>query len=1188
MSDLNPHAQEHEDVEWVCDSPGRTLEPLQCHTLSLKNNAAGLSSDEHGNPLNGTQPNPFVYSSVPAVPHAGHSLPSGALVNGPGSHLTSEVHCVLNKGTILSNNVLDAAWQAEKDTSPEVLPPPSELQSDAWKNTAGPVEKTPATQPGVNTPSSHSEEKESKLACSTPSAADGGDEMHISQPLTKQTMKTRSPRDAECSESCLDDYDDAKVIRWDSERECFSHGDSRLETNVMHQRDSEHNTHVKSMSGSVEKVNNSLNHTYRRRCFTSGHDLGNVDTAHKDGSSCTQSDIRYSSVPLRGSSASTASDAKRHIHSTAQGGCNEGNDPEDEDNSSSKVEQLKKEQVEQETLFFSCSLCNVNFKEKRHFHRHVMYHLGEHNQVKREGVSQRFICSECGRLFCDSNSLTSHIVIHQERLETRMKEIKGLKNTDSADQVQCPRCVFGCNCPKMSVQHARMHDHLKHYYFCEECDYLTLTKQALEAHIHVAHLDTHQPKCRRMTHNNDAQEVDRVQRTMSFFTSRNKVIIDRCSELKHLRSNYGDYKKVANKPNIAMSKPSLLTLGETARSRTTEGIHIQRASDRTVNPPQFPCCSKNMLLPSMWRVDRHGQLLLQQDVDVATALTYVEKDSENNDCEAFGSSKQANRPATADFLPSARNLKLDQTFCLDFENHPENVSLQPRANQHSLSITKMSTPLHSTIDNMNGNISTTLCQRLRKRCAADEELEKGREGSSAATGSFLESQNVSNPYARRYFTKRQRCSAKDQSLHVYEDGEDGDEDCSDIEQLVIKEEHVESPVCGDSPESPCMSVSDSVDVLPSPGVEHKPCPYCPATFESGVGLSNHVRGHLHRVGLSYNARHMVSPEQVALHDRRPRTRRRIPRAMGNIRKAVKPDTRGELTCPLCCGWFDTKTGLSNHVRGHLKRIGRSATSTSKSPLSILHELLQDEREHQNILQNQPPPPPFVSQKFISSNSLVLMHTAIPLKTQHDTRSPALMLDSLVPKQEAEAEAQRDTKASSSTLVALLKMRRERMQLTARHNQEASGTRELYDLTKDYMEQTQITSLEPTWVHDECDSDDISLRVNNTLPRLSGHLRGYAHRKRFALFQDAGDDYKLKKPRPGLKKKIVLSLKAELCTLTCRFCDLVFQGPLSIQEDWIRHLQRHLLHTRVPQSGTGMVEVLGLHKVQISHERQDST
>lgn len=167
LFDWKPKAQEDKDVESVSDSPGPAQELLQSHTSSLKNNASGLSSDEHENPINGTQPNPFVYSSVPAVPHADNSLPSGSLVNGPGSHLTSEVRCVLNKGSVLSNNVPDTAWQLEKDTSPQVLPPPSELQSDTWRNTAGFVVKTLATQPGVNTPLSHFEENESKLAYSS-------------------------------------------------------------------------------------------------------------------------------------------------------------------------------------------------------------------------------------------------------------------------------------------------------------------------------------------------------------------------------------------------------------------------------------------------------------------------------------------------------------------------------------------------------------------------------------------------------------------------------------------------------------------------------------------------------------------------------------------------------------------------------------------------------------------------------------------------------------------------------------------------------------------------------------------------------------------------------------------------------------------------------------------------------------
>lgn len=40
----------------------------------------------------------------------------------------------------------------------------------------------------------------------------------------------------------------------------------------------------------------------------------------------------------------------------------------------------------------------------------------------------------------------------------------------------------------------------------------------------------------------------------------------------------------------------------------------------------------------------------------------------------------------------------------------------------------------------------------------------------------------------------------------------------------------------------------------------------------------------------------------------------------------------------------------------------------------------------------------------------------------------------------------------------------------------------------------------------------------------------------------------------------------------RFCDLVFQGPLSVQEDWIKHLQRHIMNTSVPHTGLSMVEV----------------
>lgn len=837
MSDLKPNAQKDKDVESVSISPGRTQEPLQSHTSSLKNNAAGLSLDEHENPLNGTQPNPFVYSSVPAVPHAGNSLPSGALVNGPGSHPTSEVHCVLNKGTVLSNNVLDAVWQAEKDTSPEVLPPPSELQSDAWKNTAGPVVKTPATQPGVNTPLSHSEENESKLAYSTLSG-DGAEQMHISQPLTKQTMKTRSRRGAEWSESSSDDYDDAEVIRWDSAREPFLHDDRRLETKVMHQRDRKHSTHVKSVSGYAEKVNNSLNHTRRRLCVCSCNDVENVDFANKDDSLGTQSDIKYSIVPLKDLSRNSTSDSEHLIYSTAQEGkCNEENDPEDEDSFSLKVEQFKTEQVEQETLSFSSTKCNVNYKEERHFQRHMMYHLGKNNQVKCEDVSQPFICRECGRLFCDSSSLMRHIIIHQDRLEKLMEEIKGLRNTeleDRASSLQCPQCVHGCNCPKILVQHVKAHDNLKHYYFCEECNYITLTQQALEAHLEFTHLITCEPR-------------------------RKKTAND---ELKSDHVHFQGLKTAGSKPSRMIA----------ARSRS---INTQRPNDRTTTSSKFESFNCRILSPSLWRVDRNGKLLLRSAEKLDTASDFTCMDAENNNCKAFGRAKQENCPANVDFSLSAKNLKLDQMLRPDDENDCSSGSLQAKAKQNFLSRRKTLTPLHKTIDSVKSDLAPRL-SRGQKKHSADWEFVKGREGSNnfldgnTRTGSFLENgENEKNLSAQRYFKKRPRFPVQDQTLRVLEDDED--EDCSDIEQLVIKEECTE--------ESPRMSRSSRSGVL-----GHKPCPYCSAMFDSGVGLSNHVRGHLHRVGLSYNARHMVSPEQVAQQDHHPRTRRRTVCGAGKKRK----------------------------------------------------------------------------------------------------------------------------------------------------------------------------------------------------------------------------------------------------------------------------------------------------------------
>lgn len=117
----------------------------------------------------------------------------------------------------------------------------------------------------------------------------------------------------------------------------------------------------------------------------------------------------------------------------------------------------------------------------------------------------------------------------------------------------------------------------------------------------------------------------------------------------------------------------------------------------------------------------------------------------------------------------------DFVFLLKLDRASERF--QEQAKQNSPSARKMSAPSSNIIDSLNGNILARLGQRLKEQ-SADRELEKGCEGSnnfsddtSGATGSFLESgENERNPYARRYFRKRQRFSAKDQSPHVLKGG----------------------------------------------------------------------------------------------------------------------------------------------------------------------------------------------------------------------------------------------------------------------------------------------------------------------------------------------------------------------------------------------------------------------------------
>ncbi|NXX44338.1 WIZ protein, partial [Tricholaema leucomelas] len=100
-----------------------------------------------------------------------------------------------------------------------------------------------------------------------------------------------------------------------------------------------------------------------------------------------------------------------------------------------------------------------------------------------------------------------------------------------------------------------------------------------------------------------------------------------------------------------------------------------------------------------------------------------------------------------------------------------------------------------------------------------------------------------------------------------------DDDDDEEEEEVVEEEAAEGEGEGEALpldmlllEAPLEGPLELEDFLESESGllknEERKCPYCPDRFHNGIGLANHVRGHLNRVGVSYNVRHFISAEEV--------------------------------------------------------------------------------------------------------------------------------------------------------------------------------------------------------------------------------------------------------------------------------------------------------------------------------------
>ncbi|XP_063796001.1 zinc finger protein 644 isoform X2 [Pseudophryne corroboree] len=875
---------------------------------------------------------------------------------------------------------------------------------------------------------------------------------------------------------------------------------------------------------------------------------------------------------------------------------------------------------DQEPSFYPCTKCNVNFREKKHLHRHMMYHLDGNNHFRHLNVPRPYACRECGRTFRDRNSLLKHMIIHQERRQKLMEEIRELKELQDegrSARLQCPQCVFGTNCPKTFVQHAKTHEKDKRYYCCEECNFMAVTENELECHKGIAHGAV--VKCSVLTSDLPQRKYQKKSLKNSFFLPSKKPATYVCKmcpfatsarnilrkhiEYVHPPSSIDQFngplilkqerfsdnelldsdtetKEFAKHPpsfpkNSVLKQDMKRPYGSIGQTHTFTKVYrknkIQKARKSAAQSAVCgPSMSPNKALLFTSNDQKHRYLQMKQKhARMNHAYRYNQKwDSykslkKSNDVYPLSLKKQDDNSSNSLHLLSKSPNLQEECLIMDPHNrHPGRlVGFKDRVAVKRVRKSDLEQPVTEEDMDSYPDFLQKMTYVVLKKLDSSEKKDDydGWENSDLCDYSTESPDDTYNSPTKKtvypvFKDKTKDHHSEDNSLHYNNDGyyfeyyDDGEE-----------EDYLHDMSSTDNTEN-----ADSV--LPSHSsifhwsdltLEKKSCPYCPATFETGVGLSNHVRGHLHRAGLTYEARHVVSPEQIATSDKMQHFKRTGTPAK-RVRKVIeKSESPSEHTCLLCGGWFDTKIGLSNHVRGHLKRLGKTKWDAHKSPICVLNEMLQNEEKYEQLLKvlnnRRPVHRPFSAHKP-SNNNFSKSSSAHPDTHRNGLKTDAIseqMLQEGVHLNECGEAAGPGEKDKPLSLIELLKMRKSGEEKNTESSQKVNQTARKRFIQK---------CLHPL-------DEDCSLMCSS--------------QKSFDFAFPPVLDCKQKKSRSrsGSKKKVLqLPHSAdEVYILRCRFCGLAFRGPLSVQEDWIKHLQRHIVNANLPRTGAGMVEVEPLLK-----------
>ncbi|XP_010131336.1 PREDICTED: zinc finger protein 644 isoform X5 [Buceros rhinoceros silvestris] len=827
-------AKEEEYIDFtnfISEEDGGVPKPQESDTSFQKNSTLTLpeelSRDRSEKALSGGQTSLFIHTGAPTVSSENFILSRGTAVNGPVSHSASTKTSIMNKGSVSLTTGQPVGHHTDSCSTLTVV---HDLQLPAKSTT----QKSNQHQVLFLLPDvAHAKNLTHSIKNLPTSASIGCDSQKsvgnsVDSTLVGQVEICEDDKNVLVKDDCVDTltgissgtggFRSGCDPSWDPQKEFIQFlmtNDETIEKSPIHCKAGLEKKRKRKMD--VSKITRYTEDCFGdTSCIPSKSKLLNVDFLEQNEELQIVEPQKYSLSKIKPESTDEeleAVDAIQQLIYSPTGNCAEDTSPVHTSTFLSNTLKNKCEENDSESpstfstdepSFYPCTKCNVNFREKKHLHRHMMYHLDGNSHFRHLNVPRPYACRECGRTFRDRNSLLKHMIIHQERRQKLMEEIRELKELQDegrSARLQCPQCVFGTNCPKTFVQHAKTHEKDKRYYCCEECNFMAVTENELECHRGIAH-----------------------------------GAVVKCSIISSDLSQRKTQKKASLKDSYLGSSKKSSTYMCKICPFTTSARSILKKHMEYLHPAS--CIDP---FGSHFRLEKRKGSIIEDSLDFGSRTKQLMKQSstfpknsvlKQDVKRSFGSASQSSSFAKLHKRPyriqKARKT-VSQSSKLNSAEKKDSYETEDESSWDNVELCDYTTQSvedesYSDINQEHVNLFPIFKGKMEDHEAGDK-------------SSLSYEQNDGF-----YF-------------EYYEDAEGSNflHDLHDPQNL----ENVGSS----------LPKHNSVFHWTDLSLEKKSCPYCPATFETGVGLSNHVRGHLHRAGLSYEARHVVSPEQIATSDK---------------------------------------------------------------------------------------------------------------------------------------------------------------------------------------------------------------------------------------------------------------------------------------------------------------------------------